>query len=368
MKRPRVLINGLKLGEGRPIRLTGNFYHVFYLAEALSRRPDLEITVLTDDITHDAFATVIPAAMLCHSGRGSMNVLQADWTVRAHVKQLKPDVYHRPTGQLPLFPLGCKAVASIADLNFSVLPTPAVKYIYKEISYRLTVRNADWITCVSEYTRGEVLRRYKYSSAKVSVVPHGTNSLPQPNYDMADELKDRFWLSFGHEAHKNVEVVMRALSEKYGHDYCRDLLAVVGVRPELEASVRALALDLGIGHRVRFLGHVSQAQLAGLYSRAIGLVFMSRYEGFGMPILEAMRLGCPVIASNVCSLPEVVGDAGIIVGVNDAAELARVMNNVSADPQQHAAMSIAGRVRAAKFSWDAAADKYADIYHQLSRT
>ena len=123
---------------------------------------------------------------------------------------------------------------------------------------------------------------------------------------------------------------------------------------------------LGITRRVIFVDYVSERELARYYSSARLLAYPSLYEGFGLPPLEAMACGCPVVTSNVSSLPEVVGDAGITVDPNDTDGLAQAMRRVLTDSKLREDMIKKGLEQAKKFSWEKAAEQTLEVYHKVA--
>jgi glycosyltransferase involved in cell wall biosynthesis len=361
--KPVVLLNGIKLHEGVTRAPTGNFQHALHLAAALVESDQFQIRVLTDIDSHAPFEARITSDHLVRTGFAGGSVLGADRVVIDAIRRLRPAIYHRPTGQLPFFLPAVKAVATIADLNFTVLPTKWVKRIYKELSYRWTVRRADWLTCVSTFTRGDVIRRLGADPGRTSVILHGTIEMPNPDYGLADSLKAPFWLTFGHQAHKNVETCIHALASLPA----TTKMVVVGSGKYIDNQLRPTASALGLQERILFAGRVSAEQLSGLYRRALGLVFLSRYEGFGLPILEAMQVGCPVICSNCCSLPEVAGDAAVILPPEGGPELVAALRMVQTDERKREELSARGIKRASQFSWQRAAEETCSVYRHLLR-
>lgn len=355
-RRIRVLLYALRLAEGRRRHLAGNFSHVANLARELARLPGLEVAVLCDEVTGPALADWLPPEALLHARIGWGGVLRADWVVARATRRWKPDVYHRPTGQLPFFRLSCRAVATVADLNFRTLPTPPLKRLYKELSYRRTLRRADWVTCISEFTRGEVLRFAPVNPQRITVIPHGVPVLPAAEVQPVLPWAGPFWLAFGHQAHKNVETVLHALRRRPPAEG----LIVAGWCPHVDSVLRPLAATLGVSGRVVFAGRVSGGHLHALYQRAQGLVFLSRYEGFGLPVLEAMSAGCPVICSNVCSLPEVGGQAAVLLDPDDADGAAEAMETMSSGVRQE--WIERGRKQAGRFRWEDAAAATGGVY------
>ena len=129
--------------------------------------------------------------------------------------------------------------------------------------------------------------------------------------------------------------------------------------------LQQLAKELGIGKQTEFKGVVSEAELIALYQQASLFVFPSLYEGFGLPVLEAMACGCPVIASNTSSLPEVVGNAGILVNPTSTTELMEAMAQVLTDTTLAQTLRKTGREQAEQFSWEKTARATADLYEKV---
>lgn len=362
--KPLVLVNALKLHQG-PERLpTGNFQHVLHLAEELARLPEIDVRLLTDLDSHGPLAERINAAQLVPTALRGNSILAADRMVLDLVRRLRPDIYHRPTGQLPFRHLPCRTVAGVADLSFMVLPHPLLKRLYKELSYRWTAWQADRIVCVSEFTARDVIARLAVVPTKVRVVHHGANALPAPDPVLARRQGGRYFMAFAHQTHKNAELCLRALAQvQVTHPGLR--LVLIGKNSYVDGELKSLAARLGLAAHADFVGAPNPAELSGLYREAAGLLFPSRFEGFGLPVLEAMQAGCPVISSNACSLPEIVGDAAIQVGVDDDQALAAAMRRLLNDLSVRTRLAVAGRERIRVFTWRRAAEATRDIYLEL---
>ncbi len=331
------------------------------LAVALAALGKIRLILLVDEGSEAALHAAAPQLEL-HRVLGGRGVFAADHQVVAACRHLKPDIYHRPTGQLPFARLPCRSVASIADLNFRSVPMSWTKRVYKELSYRWTLRRADRITCVSTYTRDELVRHLHAAPEYLSVIHHGTSELPPADFALARSIGGRYWLTFGHQAHKNVETCIRALAAR---TTAGEKLVVVGQSQHIDQILRPEVRRLGLDHAVVFAGRVSDATLRGLYEQALGLLFLSRYEGFGLPLLEAMGCDCPVIASNVCSLPEVAGDAALLFAPNDDAGVSAAMTVLAENPARREDLIAHGRIRSQQFTWKQAAEKTLAVYQSL---
>jgi len=360
---PLVLINAIKLDEGRYHSLGGNYHHVQYLAEALSRRPEIRLKVLCDEYTDTPLSKYLPPEVRFQVQLKGGGVIAADRAVLRAVRELKPDLYHRPTGQLPFFKLGVPAVATIADLNYLHLPTPLIKRLYKKWSYRHTAKVADWITCVSKYTRREVIKYLRADPDRTTVIYHGANQLPAKGAKLDPAWGQRFWVTFGHQSHKNAEAAVLALDRRPEDES----LVVIGESTHIDEVVRPLAARYGVLFRTHFIGRVDAATLRALYERALGLLFMSKFEGFGLPVVEAMNLGCPVISSDACSLPEIVSNGGMVFAPNDVISVANGMERLVTQSWYRENLIQAGREQAATFSWSRAADETIQVYQRVLR-
>ncbi len=238
---------------------------------------------------------------------------------------------------------------------------------------RRAVLAADHLFCISVTTRDDLVRFYGLDSSRITVAHLGCNPLFAANgptdetfRDGADpltvHLPQRFFLYLGSRAHyKNFATVLQAFALWPGH--ARAAIVVVGT-PWSDAE-RAEIARLGIEDRVGQLDGVDDATLVRLYRAADALVYPSLYEGFGLPLLEAMAGGCPIIASRIPSTLEVAGDIPYYFEPTDPIQLARVFQEVwesGRDPRR----AQEGRLRAATFSWEATAATFVDVYRRLS--
>lgn len=232
---------------------------------------------------------------------------------------------------------------------------------------RRSLAAADCIVCVSEHTRKDLLEYYPLTRDKhVLVIPNGVD--PAPTTDAQAAIgspvlraaeRGNFFLYVGHRGScKGFDRVYRALRLCGPSWSC----VVVGdaLRPQEQADITAA----GLTDRVISVGRVSDAELAFLYRTAAFFFFPSLYEGFGIPPLEAMQLGCPVLASDRSSIPEVVGEAGVLFDPTDDASLERGLAAILS-PLNRIALIELGRQRAQSLSWRSAVDKYSALYTGL---
>jgi glycosyltransferase involved in cell wall biosynthesis len=222
---------------------------------------------------------------------------------------------------------------------------------------RPAIARADSLICISEWTREDLVARFPKAAAKAVAIPLA--AAPQPQVDAQAAVArlglDRpYVLAVGTlEPRKNLGRLIEAWSKLPAATRESHTLALVGPTgwemDEVLAPVKAARDD------VRLVGFVSDDDLAALYECCSVFCYPSLYEGFGLPVLEAMQAGAPVICSNTSSLPEVGGDAVAYVNPLDSMEIAGVIERVLGDPEERRRLSTAGRERAQRFNWDVTA-------------
>jgi len=253
-------------------------------------------------------------------------------------------------------------VVTIHDMTHEIFPELADPDGFHAEQKRRSIERASAIICVSENTRRDLLERYPEAESRVTVAPLGVD--PVPPELLAEAADPDGFLFVGSRApYKNfsgaLEALARAASVSPGMR-----LTVVGPSPDNRES--ALISDLGLEGRVVFAGQVDDAALVRLYRTSLGLIYPSLYEGFGLPPLEAMAAGTVAIVSNSSSLPEVVGDAGILFDprrIDDLAEILIGLSNGSIDRSLWIARGLA---RSRLFSWQTTARMTLDVYRRVS--
>lgn len=286
------------------------------------------------------------------------------------------DVLHSPDF-IPPFRRHCKSVITIHDLNFLLYPhflTPESASYYGQIDQ--AVRNCDHIIAVSESTKRDIVRLTGAPESKITVVYEAANPIYRPLQDkrLCQQVKEKFHIHNDYilfvstiEPRKNVPTLLMAYKQLLDNYHADVSLLLGGEKGWLFDEVFALVEKLGLHGRARFLGRVSPEDLLGLYNAARLLVHPAFYEGFGLPPLEAMACGTPVVASNTSSLPEVVGDAALLVDPTDVDGMAVAMWRVLSDETLRQQMIEKGLKRARLFSWRKAALETLEIYRRLAQ-
>ncbi len=285
------------------------------------------------------------------------------------------DVLHSPDF-IPPFRRHCKSVITVHDLNFLLFPeflTPESASYYGQIDQ--AVRSCDHIIAVSECTKKDIVRLTGAPDSKISVVYEAAHPLYRPMRDPAErhEARNRLGLQRDFvlfvstiEPRKNVPGLLRAF-RRLLTDYRPDVdLVLAGEKGWLIDEVFRLVQELDLEQRVHFQGRVTPQDLLLLYNSAQLLIHPAFYEGFGLPPLEAMACGTPVIVSNTSALPEIVGNAALLVDPDDTDAMAVAMWRVLSDPDLHQELSEKGLNRSLDFSWRKAAQQTLAIYRQLA--
>ena len=267
----------------------------------------------------------------------------------------------------------CRSVLTIHDLSFLLMPEafrPGNR-VYLTTLTRLSARRADRIIAVSESTRRDAVRLLGVPPEKVTVVHHGVEPEFRPIRDpdvlaafrRRRGLPEAYILFVGTlEPRKNVPTLLRAYAQARREFGVSQRLVVAGGKGWRYAPTLRLVEELGLRDDVLFPGFVPLHELPLWYNGASLFVYPSRYEGFGMPLLEAMACGTPVVTSRCSSLPEVVGDAGVLVEPDAVADLATALARVLGDGDYRADLSSRGLARAAGFSWDKATRQTVGVY------
>ena len=284
----------------------------------------------------------------------------------------KVDVLHMPANVIPVFS-PCPTVVTIHDTTVLQAPNRFTFWhrTYSRIFVPLSAKRASKVLADSEHSKRDIVRLFGVSPRKVEVVYLGASpefrqilenevAVVKRKYDLAS-----FILTVGTlEPRKNVERLLQAFAVLRARESSYQLVHA-GPRGWLFNDIMKEVERLGLQSTVRFLGGVPLEDLVGLYNAASVFVYPSLYEGFGLPVLEAMTCGCPVITSNVSSLPEVAGGAGILVDPYDVRQIAEAIREVLEDETRAQAMRQRGLERAKLFSWEQCAQETLSVYQQV---
>jgi glycosyltransferase involved in cell wall biosynthesis len=237
----------------------------------------------------------------------------------------------------------------------------------------------DMIGTVSEFSRQDIAAKVGVPLEKIRVVPNGLREPADPGQEVVDELADRFGLHEGYflnvggiHERKNIPRLIEAFAEVVRRTEYPGVLLITGkvsgapYQEEMRAVCDAAVEHHGLQERVVFSGFVTEDELDALLRRARMLVYPSLYEGFGIPILEAMKVGTPVVTSTASAMPEVAGDAALLVDPLNTGALADAMCRLLDDLALCGELIRKGKQRAEPFTWDHACAAYVDIYRELA--
>ncbi len=285
------------------------------------------------------------------------------------------DLFYSPDFVLPPQMTG-RRVLTVHDLAFLVHPECAVPslewYLHRAVGR--AIARADLILADSENTRQDLIRLRGVEPERVQVLYAGVGPAFSPVQDRAllagvrarYTLPERFLLTVGTiEPRKNLPRLFAALASL--PEPLRLPLLVVGKRGWLYEETFAAVARLGLEGQVRFLGFVPDADMPALYTLALALVYVPVYEGFGLPPLEAMACGTPVLTSSTSSLPEVVGEAALQVDPADGEAIAAGMRRLVEDAGLRAQLRQAGLAQAGRFSWERSAERLLGLWGNLEK-
>ena len=292
------------------------------------------------------------------------------------IRRERLDVFHAPHYVLPVL-TSCRSVVTIHDcihLMFpQYLPSRAA-YGYARASIWSAARRSSRILTVSESSKRDILRFFDVPPEKITVIYNAIDDRfrEQPTDDEMRRVEERYQLEGDFvlyagnvKPHKNLERLIEAfhLVRQSGLDAVK--LVVIGDEVSKYAELRRAVHRYNLHKYVRFLGYMPDRTLAVLYRLAAVFVFPSLYEGFGLPPLEAMASGAPVVTSNVSSLPEVAADAAILVDPYDPSSIAQGIRQVLTDAELRQQLRARGLRRASEFSWERSVRRVREIYAEV---
>lgn len=275
-----------------------------------------------------------------------------------HRKQM--DVFFSPTHYLPFY-VPCPSVISILDVSYKYFP----ELFNKKDLYQLklwgsySVKKAAAIVTISESSKNDIIKEYKVAPSKVHVVSVGIKEFGNPSFKPMDKLAEKYQIKSPYilfvgtlQPRKNIAKLIEAFSLLKEQNL---ELVIIGKKGWMFDEILAAPEKHNVLDRVKFLDYVTDEDLPSFYKHAELYVLPSLYEGFGLPVLEAMKYDCPVATSNISSLPEAGGDAAVYFDPKDAHDIAKTIEKVLGDKKLRESMIKKGREQIKKFSWEKAA-------------
>lgn len=288
------------------------------------------------------------------------------------------DIFHFFNFVSPPYVKG-KTIVTVYDMVYKMFPDTMEKANYKKLDRNLksSCDRADAILTISENSKREIVRFLNVPEEKVFIInPAVDHYIYRPIDDMDEvgrvidkyNLPDKYFLYLGTlEPRKNIKSIIEAfkiLKDRHNSDYG---LVLAGKKGWMYDSIFEMVKRLELEDSVFFPGYIDDSDKPYLYAGARAFLFPSLYEGFGMPPLEAMACGTPVIVSNTSSLPEVVGDAGIMIPPNDIEKMSDSMYNIAQDYEFYSDLRQKGLRQADMFSWDKSVKELLSLYSLMGR-
>ncbi len=265
-------------------------------------------------------------------------------------QELKADLIYSPIPEAPLYS-NCRYIVMAHDiipLRFPRRTSPLTNYFRYVVPQVL--HQAEHIICNSQATAQDLRGYYGIAAHKITPILLGYDAANFYPREQSVGSQPPYFLYFGRQdPYKNLEGLIKAFANIPDQDYH---LAIAGsTDPRFTPKLKQQAQELGIASRVQWLNYLSYQELPVVISNAVALVLPTFWEGFGLPALEAMACGTPVITSNLASLPEITGDAAILIDPHDIAAITSAMVNIGQDPEMRSQLSQLGIKQAQKFSW-----------------
>lgn len=294
------------------------------------------------------------------------------------IKKHHVSIFHGPAFFVPVFkPKHCKYVVTVHDITFVKYPAAFTwgTRLYYKLLFSRSLQLADAIITDSESTKKDIIQTYHIDPAKISVIYLGLSKpfLEKQEKKRIKEIKERYALPEKYflftgvlSPRKNIETMLGAFHLlKKGNAYQAYKLLIVGRRGWLYEGIFAKIAQLQLENEVSFIEYVPEEDLPTFYLLAKAYLFTSLYEGFGLPILEAMASRCPVITSNISSMPEVAGNAALLIDPTKKEEIVSAMKQVIENEKLRKEMQKKGLLQIKKFSWKKTAEETKKIYASL---
>ncbi len=346
--------------------------YVVNLARALhATQLDLEIILLRNPAAASRWKLPDLPTIECAASPFS---LAQQWQVRRIVRSTRASLYHSPYYLMPYLP-GAPAVLTCYDLIPLIFPHyfSASQRLIFHLTHWLALRTARITLAISESTKRDLVRFFRVEPQRIVVTPLAADAHFQPpSHAEIDRVRqtyalpDRYVLYFGsNKPHKNLPHLITALSQSaISIQHSAIQLVIAGHWDVRYPEARLLVEKLNLTDRVRFIGPVKDDDLPALYGGAEVFAFPSQYEGFGLPVLEAMACGAPVVCGNRSSLPEVARDAALLFDPADVTALALAIEQVISDRDLRSTLQASSLQRAAQFTWERTAQQTVEVYRR----
>ena len=379
-ERPRVALNAQLLRMNEGYRSAGIARYIYHLLRELPRAaPDLQLHVYSTepeastrlpDIT--IHTTRLPAhkplaRILWEQTVLPFELLQKNYALFHSLAYVSPFLNRTPT------------IITLYDLSFLLYPEyfRPFQRLYLKFGTRFSVARAQRIITISESTKRDAIQLLNIDANRIDVVTPGVESEffqdigtdTIEHFRRDKKLPDHFILFVGtREPRKNIPALLHAFAQAKRAAQLPHALVIAGARGWMDQTIPQTLAELNITQDVLFPGFVPHAELPLWYHAADAFVYPSQYEGFGMPPLEALACGTPVITSNVSSLPEAVGDAALLINPRSPEQITDALIRILTDPALRKEQRARGFQHAHQFTWTRAAQRTAQTYHRALGT
>jgi len=287
------------------------------------------------------------------------------------------DVYHA-TGLVAPVLAPCPVVLTLYDLTFLMFPHlhDPISQSYLARWVPRSVHRATHLIAISETTKRDAIKHWNLPPSRITVIPLGVHPrfrLSRENDTVENVLRQynlpsrkNYILFVGTlEPRKNLVRLIHAYGSLVRNHACNHQLVLCGRKGWLYDEIFTAVADAGLREKVVFAQNIPDEALPHVYRGSVAFVYPSLYEGFGLPVLEAMACGTPVITSNVSSLPEVVGESALLIDPTDTKQIAQAMKRVCSDPELRSDLAERGLARSSEFSWRTTAEQTMRVYEQV---
>ncbi len=299
--------------------------------------------------------------------------------LKLYTERQKPDVFFSPTHYAPRFS-PVPTVISIMDMSFEYFPELFAKNdLYQLRNWtRYSAKNAAKILTISQASKNDIIKFYGVPDDKIVVTPLGVREVERSKHKVLsmEDLKEKYKINKPYilfvgtlQPRKNIERLIEAFSKlrTVNSELSNHQLVIVGKKGWLYEPILEAPEKHGVKDEVKFLDFVTDEDIPAFYQNAECFVLPSLYEGFGLPVLEAMRYGCPVVTSNISSLPEAGGDAAIYCDPESVEDIAKQIEKVLTDSELRKKMVAAGRDQIKKFSWEKSAKETLEVLKEATK-
>lgn len=365
-----------------PNKLEGIGWFTFEtLRRIVVSQPDVKFYFLFDRQPDPSFifGTNVEAVVLSPPARHPfLYIIWFEWSVKRALDKIKPDLFLSPDGYLSLS-TNVPSLTVMHDLNFEHFPTdlPRLACWHYRYFFPRFARKAKRIATVSGFSKSDIVQQYGINAEKIDVVYNGANELFTPISDaLKEDVKQQYsagasYFLFVGALHprKNLVRLFQAFDVFRSTTDAEVKLLIVGEKMFRTQAISKTYEGMKYKDEVVFCGRLNAEELHRVTAAAIAITYVSYFEGFGIPIVEAFRCGTPVITSNITSMPEVAGDAALLCDPYDVGSIAAAMENMASDQNLRETLINKGLERSRIFTWDAAAERlWKSILHSIEQT